>query len=63
MFLLRVSAILLISFVCIGDSTLPDLTKWREIDNAIAESQRQKNLVYKKKEQVFFDKVTNSSTK
>ena len=46
-----------------GDSTLPDLTKWREIDNAIAESQRQKNLVYKKKEQVFFDKVTNSSSK
>ena len=45
-----------------GDSNLPDLTKWREIA-AIAESQRQKNLVYKKKEQVFFDKVTNSSSK
>ena len=63
MFLLRITATLLISFVCMGDSTLPDLTKWREIDNAIAESQRQKNLVYKKKEQVFFDKVTNSASK
>ncbi len=46
-----------------GGNNAPDLTKWRKIDSAIAESQRQKNLVYKKKEQLFFDKVTNSSSK
>lgn len=63
MLLPRISATLLISFVCMGDSTSPDLTKWRKIDNAIAENQRQKNLIFKKKEQLLFDKVTNSSSK
>ena len=37
-----------------------DLSKWRQIDKTIGEAQKKKNLFYRNKEQLLFNKVVNN---
>ena len=37
-----------------------DLSKWRQIDKTIGEAQKKKNLLYRNKEQLFFNKVVKN---
>ncbi len=51
---------LLFPFLLVTSTTASDLAKWRKIDHSIAETQKQKNNIYKNKERLFFKKMTEN---
>ena len=60
---IRWLSILLFSLFWAINTLASDLAKWRKIDQSIAETQKQKNQIYRNKERLLFKKMTENFLK